>query len=103
MTAIDVFDADDDVWELANDSPYGLSAAVHTADPVRMRAALDRLQAGVIAVNCRTDAVDLEAPFGGVKDSGNGRFEGGEFAYDGCTTQQAAYGTDGLASHPPPG
>ena len=94
MTSVDDFDEADDVWGRANDSPYGLSAAVYTADPQTARTALNRLQAGVIAVNRRGDAVDLEAPFGGVKESGNGRPEGGEYAYDSFTTLQAAYGTD---------
>ncbi|MDQ3538793.1 MAG: aldehyde dehydrogenase family protein, partial [Actinomycetota bacterium] len=93
VTSVDDFDEADDVWDLANDSPYGLSAAVHTADPQTARTALDRLEAGVIAINRRGDAVDLEAPFGGVKESGNGRPEGGEYVYDSLTTLQAAYGT----------
>ena len=95
VTSVDAFDEADDVWGRANDSPYGLSAAVYTADPQTARTALNRLQAGVIAVNRRGDAVDLEAPFGGVKESGNGRPEGGEYVYDSLTTLQAAYGTDG--------
>jgi acyl-CoA reductase-like NAD-dependent aldehyde dehydrogenase len=93
VTSVDAFDEADGVWQLANDSPYGLSAAVYTGDAATAGKALERLQAGVIAVNRRGDAVDLEAPFGGVKDSGNGRPEGGEYLYDTLTTHQATYGT----------
>ena len=46
-------------------------------------------------VERRGDAVDLEAPFGGVKDSGNGLSEGGEYVYAGLTSLQAVYGHGG--------
>jgi acyl-CoA reductase-like NAD-dependent aldehyde dehydrogenase len=44
-----------------------------------------------VAVNRRGDAVDIAAPFGGTKDSGNGHPEGGEYAYSSLTALQARY------------
>ena len=90
--AIDPFDAAETAWSAANASRYGLSAAVYTADPAIAAAASERLTTGVLAFNRRGDAVDLEAPFGGVKDSGNGLTEGGEYVYAGLTSLQAVYG-----------
>ncbi len=72
-----VADADEAV-RLANDSPYGLQASVWTRNVRRGRAIARRLQAGGVSVN---DAIvlytALEAPMGGVKDSGLGVRHGG--------------------------
>ena len=79
-------------WRAANETPYGLTAAVYTADPERAATAAERLETGILAVNRRSDAVELEAPFGGVKESGNGFVEGGDFVYASVTELQAVYG-----------
>ncbi len=79
-------------WEAANDVPYGLSAAVYTRTKAFAEEAAERLEAGVVAVNQRGDAVGLEPPFGGMKGSGNGFPEGGDFVYSSLTTLQAVYG-----------
>ncbi|MBA2508852.1 MAG: aldehyde dehydrogenase [Nocardioidaceae bacterium] len=92
VIAVESVSDDDAAWRLANASDYGLSAAVHTRDPERAAQAPARLRAGVINVNRRGDAVDLEAPFGGMKSSGNGLSEGGEYVYASLTRLQAAYG-----------
>ncbi|MBA2516050.1 MAG: aldehyde dehydrogenase [Solirubrobacterales bacterium] len=81
-----------DAWRLANDSPYGLSAAVYASDPALLAEAPARLHAGIVALNRRGDEVALEAPFGGHKRSGNGQVEGGEWAYAAVTDLQAVYG-----------
>lgn len=65
-------DADDAV-RIANDSTYGLGAAVFSSDTERARhIAIDELEAGVCAVNTLVRS-DPRLPFGGVKDSGYGR------------------------------
>ena len=65
-------DADDAV-RIANDSAYGLGAAVFSNDTARARQiATDALEAGVCAVNTFVRS-DPRLPFGGVKDSGYGR------------------------------
>ena len=62
---------------LANDSPYGLTASIHTRDIGRALAFVDRVQAGVAVVNGGTHGSEPHMPFGGVKASGNGTREPG--------------------------
>lgn len=58
--------------ELANDSPYGLGAAVFGADPVQAQEVARRLDVGMVFINSNTDS-EPHLPFGGVKRSGFGR------------------------------
>ncbi|HZH24542.1 MAG TPA: aldehyde dehydrogenase family protein, partial [Solirubrobacteraceae bacterium] len=76
----------------ANAAPYGLSAAVYGRDPALLEQAARTVRSGVLALNRRGDAVDLEAPFGGRGRSGNGQAEGGEYVYGALTDLQAVYG-----------
>jgi len=64
---------EDEAVAIANDSPYGLSGAVHGPDSERATAVARRLRTGQVAVN---GAAPAGAPFGGFKQSGLGR-EGG--------------------------
>jgi aldehyde dehydrogenase (NAD+) len=65
-------DGDDDAVRIANDSPYGLSGAVMSADPERAAAVASRMRTGTISVNGGV-WYSADAPFGGYKQSGNGR------------------------------
>jgi len=65
-------DGDDDAVRIANDSEYGLSGAVSSADPERARAVARRIRTGTIAVNGGV-WFSPDAPFGGYKQSGIGR------------------------------
>ena len=64
----------------ANDTRFGLAAAVWTRDISRAHAVADKVKAGTVWVNCY-NVVDPAAPFGGFKMSGIGR-ELGEKALD---------------------
>jgi alpha-ketoglutaric semialdehyde dehydrogenase len=66
----------------ANDSPYGLTACVHTRDLDRALTFVDRVQAGVAVVNAGTYGSEPHMPFGGWKQSGNGTREPGTEALD---------------------
>jgi succinate-semialdehyde dehydrogenase/glutarate-semialdehyde dehydrogenase len=66
-----VKDADEAV-ALANDSDFGLSAAVYSGDTERARAVADRLESGMVWIN-QPSGSSAELPFGGVKRSGYGR------------------------------
>jgi aldehyde dehydrogenase (NAD+) len=65
-----------DAIAIANDSPYGLYAYVQTGDMDRARRIARRMRAGGVSINGTSQ--DYMAPFGGYKQSGNGR-EYGEF------------------------
>ncbi|WDD94627.1 aldehyde dehydrogenase [Burkholderia sp. FERM BP-3421] len=68
-----VFDTLDDAIRIANDSDYGLAAAVWTADLTTAHEVSRRLRAGTVWVNCYDEGGDMNFPFGGYKQSGNGR------------------------------
>ncbi len=60
----------------ANDNAYGLSAAVFGRDIARAWAVAQRIQSGICHINGPTVHDEAQMPFGGVKDSGYGRFGG---------------------------
>ena len=66
------FDSDEEAIRIANDTPYGLAAAVWTRDITRAHRTARALRAGSVWVN-QYDGGDMTAPFGGFKQSGNGR------------------------------
>lgn len=57
---------------LANESPYGLSASVHSSDPQKALELADHLDAGMVFIN-ESPSTAADLPFGGVKRSGFGR------------------------------
>ncbi|TBW36650.1 aldehyde dehydrogenase family protein [Siculibacillus lacustris] len=66
------FDSEEEAIGIANDSRYGLGAAVMSADRERGDRVAARLRAGIVWVDCSQPAF-LEAPWGGMKQSGIGR------------------------------
>ena len=67
---------------LANDSPYGLTACIHTRSIHRAIEFTQKIQAGVAMVNAGTYGSEPHMPFGGLKQSGNGTREPGTEALD---------------------
>jgi aldehyde dehydrogenase (NAD+) len=65
-------DGDDDAVRIANDSPYGLSGTVFSADPERAQKVASRLRVGTVNVNGGV-WFSADVPFGGYKQSGVGR------------------------------
>lgn len=72
----------DEALQLANDSPYGLTACIHTRSIHRAVRFCDKVQAGVAVVNAGTYGSEPHMPFGGLKQSGNGSREPGTEALD---------------------
>ncbi|WP_173834966.1 aldehyde dehydrogenase [Halomonas sp. HG01] len=66
------FDSEDEAVRLANDSDYGLAAGLWSQDIDRIMRVTRRLRSGQVFVNNWAD-MDQTVPFGGVKQSGNGR------------------------------
>lgn len=75
VAPIFTFDTEDEVVERANASPYGLAGYFFTADLARAIRVGERLEYGTVGVNDASISA-VQAPFGGVKESGIGR-EGG--------------------------
>jgi len=67
---------------MANDSPFGLTAAIHTRSVHRAMSFIARIQAGVTVVNGGTYGSEPHLPFGGLRQSGNGWREAGTQALD---------------------
>ncbi|OSQ50519.1 aldehyde dehydrogenase [Marivita geojedonensis] len=74
VLAILPFDTEEEAIEIANDTPYGLAAYIQSTDQERIHRVSRKLRAGVISVNGKVG--DYDVPFGGYKESGNGREAG---------------------------
>ncbi|MGH9253127.1 MAG: aldehyde dehydrogenase family protein [Vicinamibacterales bacterium] len=72
----------DEAVALANDSPFGLTASIHTQSLNRAMAFIGRIQSGVAVVNGGTYGSEPHMPFGGLRQSGNGWREAGTQALD---------------------
>ncbi|KAE9373964.1 putative aldehyde dehydrogenase [Stipitochalara longipes BDJ] len=80
VVTIAVFKDEEEAIELANDNPNGLASMLLTRDGARMRRVGERIEAGLVWVNCWL-VRELGTPFGGMKSSGVGR-EGGSYSRD---------------------
>jgi acyl-CoA reductase-like NAD-dependent aldehyde dehydrogenase len=76
VATIEVVGSADEAVERANRTTYGLSAGIITSDPDRGLALAQRIESGIVHVNDQPVADEPQMPFGGVKDSGLGRFGG---------------------------
>jgi aldehyde dehydrogenase (NAD+) len=74
VIALIPYDSEEEAVRIANDSIYGLAAYIQTGDPAKARALARKLRVGMVYVNGA--GWDASAPFGGYKQSGNGREHG---------------------------
>jgi vanillin dehydrogenase len=74
----------DDAVRIANDTEYGLAAAVFGRDVARALEVAKRIESGICHVNSSTVDDEAQMPFGGTKASGYGRF-GGKAAIEAFT------------------
>jgi acyl-CoA reductase-like NAD-dependent aldehyde dehydrogenase len=75
VSIIEVEDENEAV-AVANDTMYGLSSAVFTRDVLKGLSIAERIESGIVHINDQTVHDEPQIPFGGVKDSGWGRFGG---------------------------
>jgi aldehyde dehydrogenase (NAD+) len=85
----------DEAIAIANDTPYGLAAYVQGKDPAQLRQVAARLRAGQVNINGA--GMDIMAPFGGYKQSGNGR-EWGDLAFGEFLETKAEIGYGAIAA-----
>ena len=83
------YETEEEAVRLANDTVYGLAAYVQSGDLSRARKVAAQMRAGTVQVNY--PAFDIAAPFGGYKQSGNGR-EWGEFGLEEFLETKAVIG-----------
>jgi acyl-CoA reductase-like NAD-dependent aldehyde dehydrogenase len=74
VASVEVVDGEQAAVRRANDTPYGLAAGILTSDPDKGLALAEQLQSGIVHVNDQPVHDEPQMPFGGVKDSGWGRF-----------------------------
>ena len=79
VLCVTTFKDEAEAIEIANDTPYGLAAYLSTGDDERAKRVAAQLRAGMVSLNSASQ--NYTAPFGGYKQSGNGR-EWGEFGFD---------------------
>ena len=70
------FDTEEEAIAIANDTPYGLTNYVQTQDPAKANRVARKLRSGMVEMNGSFRSAGEGCPFGGYKQSGNGR-EGG--------------------------
>lgn len=68
--------------KVVNDTPFGLSSSIYTADVNRAFQAMRDIEAGITYINGPTIGAEVHLPFGGVKQTGNGHREAGIAALD---------------------
>ncbi|UCG73295.1 MAG: aldehyde dehydrogenase family protein [Chromatiales bacterium] len=73
------YDGETEAVRIANDTPYGLAAYIQGSDPEAVQRVAGRLRAGM--VHCNGASMTLDSPFGGYKQSGNGR-EWGPYGFE---------------------
>jgi aldehyde dehydrogenase (NAD+) len=81
----------DEALQLANDTPFGLSAGIVTSSLKHAAHFRRNSQAGMVMVNLPTAGVDYHVPFGGRKGSSYGPREQGRYAVEFFTTVKTAY------------
>ncbi|MFH0179781.1 aldehyde dehydrogenase family protein [Streptomyces cacaoi] len=100
VVVVHVADNADDAIALANESPCGLTAGVITSDWAAGLSIARRLRAGAVHVNNQDTADQAKAPFGGIRDSGYGRF-GGQAGIEAFTdTRWITLGAEGRPAFP---
>jgi aldehyde dehydrogenase (NAD+) len=89
VLCITPYKTEDEAVAMANDTPYGLSGYVSSGDIDHARKVAARLRTGMVHLN--NAPLDPSAPFGGYKQSGNGR-EWGEFGFEEFLETKAVMG-----------
>jgi alpha-ketoglutaric semialdehyde dehydrogenase len=82
VTGIIRTDSVDEALAIANSVEYGLSCSIYTHDITNVFKAVQQLEFGLVYVNAPTIGAEIQVPFGGMKNTGNGHREAGPQAFD---------------------
>ena len=77
--------------EVANDVQYGLSASIFTTNIAHMLSFINEMDAGLVRINAESAGVELQAPFGGMKQSSSHSREQGEAAKEFFTSIKTVF------------
>jgi alpha-ketoglutaric semialdehyde dehydrogenase len=77
--------------EINNNTVYGLSSSIYTADVNAAFQAMRDLESGIVYINAGTIGAEIHLPFGGTKHTGNGHRDSGVAALDVCTEWKSVY------------
>ncbi|HEY0492924.1 MAG TPA: aldehyde dehydrogenase family protein [Candidatus Dormibacteraeota bacterium] len=81
----------EEALDVANSTQYGLSMSIYTNDLRKAFHAMEEMQSGIVYVNAPTIGAEIQLPFGGVKNTGNGHREAGTVALDEFTEWKTIY------------
>jgi aldehyde dehydrogenase (NAD+) len=90
LAVLEANDLDDAIATL-NDTDYGLSSSIYTRDVNSAFRAIRDIEAGITYVNGPTIGAEVQLPFGGVKDTGNGHREASHTVLDIFTEWKSVY------------
>src|SRR5437868_6324141 len=82
VATITIVDSADEAVDVANRTSYGLAAGILTRNADRALSLAERIQSGIVHINDQPDNDEQQVHFGGVKDSGYGRFGGSEAVHE---------------------
>lgn len=91
VLSVATFATFDQAIEMANDTPYGLSASIYTRDVNKAYRAMRDICTGIFYVNSPTIGAETHLPFGGVKDTGNGHREAATASLDVFSEWKSVY------------
>jgi aldehyde dehydrogenase (NAD+) len=91
VTAVIACENFEQAIEIANGTEYGLSLSMYTNDVARAFTAMHELESGIVYINAPTIGAEIQLPFGGIKQTGNGHREAGIAAIDQFTEWKAVY------------
>ncbi|HEX6538426.1 MAG TPA: aldehyde dehydrogenase family protein [Candidatus Dormibacteraeota bacterium] len=90
-TAVIAVGSLDEALDAANSTRYGLSLSVYTNDLRQAFRAIEELHSGIVYVNAPTSGAEIQLPFGGTKDTGNGHREAGGRVLDEFSEWKSIY------------
>jgi aldehyde dehydrogenase (NAD+) len=91
VVALVSFNDTNEVIDMVNNSKYGLSAAVYTANVNFAFKAFNEIDTGITYINSSTIGAEIQLPFGGTKGTGNGHREAGHSMIDNCTEWKSVF------------